>query len=293
MDDGGIVGGKELLLKVWAILREEGPAYGLFLNAEKCEWSWLNPECKDPCPIEKVPLVETGKIQMLGVPLGSEEFVEGYVGGELLPLAKRVMEKLVEFEDTQAAMYLLRVSFGIVRANHFMRTTPLPAWEKHAKSFDGIVRSSTESILGKAMPDDAYDQACVSSKVGGLGIRRVVEHAPVAFGASWWYSNVLCGEEWIRPAAVPESITRQRGASEEIDKKTMEKLVSKASIREKQRLKRLDCKHANAWITALPECTDRKDTIMDPPIYRTSVFRLLGLTQRISLVLAASKSWMN
>jgi len=32
--------------------------------------------------------------------------------------------KLVEFEDTQAALYLLRLSFGICRATHFMRTTP-------------------------------------------------------------------------------------------------------------------------------------------------------------------------
>jgi hypothetical protein len=30
------------------------------------------------------------------------------------------MAKLAEFEDPQAAMYLLRVSYGIVRANHFM-----------------------------------------------------------------------------------------------------------------------------------------------------------------------------
>jgi hypothetical protein len=32
---------------------------------------------------------------------------------------------LVDFEDSQAASYLLRVSYSIVRAVHFMRTTPL------------------------------------------------------------------------------------------------------------------------------------------------------------------------
>ena len=55
---------------------------------------------------------------------------------ELLPTTEKVTQQLVEFEDTQSAMYLLRLSFGIVRANHFMRTTPLRQWEEQAKKFD-------------------------------------------------------------------------------------------------------------------------------------------------------------
>jgi len=51
MDDGGIIGDKEMLLKVWDILKADGPDLGMLLNPSKCEWSWLNAECKDPCPI--------------------------------------------------------------------------------------------------------------------------------------------------------------------------------------------------------------------------------------------------
>jgi hypothetical protein len=116
MDDGGIIGDKEMLLKVWDILKADGPALGMLLNPSKCEWSWLNAECKDPCPIEMVELVPTSKIQMLGVPLGSDDFVSEFVERELL---KKVVEKLLEFEDSQSALYLLRLSYGIVR-DHFM-----------------------------------------------------------------------------------------------------------------------------------------------------------------------------
>jgi hypothetical protein len=147
MDDGGIVGPTDLLLKVWEILKVDGPALGLILNPAKCEWSWLNANCALPCPIDKVELVPTSKIQMLGVPLGSDEFVADYVSRELLPTTRSVAQKLMEFEDSQAALFLLRVSYGIIRANHFMRTTPLSQWSKHAAEFDGIVRSTTESIL--------------------------------------------------------------------------------------------------------------------------------------------------
>jgi len=51
------------------------------------------------------------------------------------------------------------------------------------------------------MTDAAYEQACVSSCRGGLGIRRVQDHAPLAFNASWFSCSVKCKEEWVKPIA--------------------------------------------------------------------------------------------
>ena len=113
------------MLKVWDILKTGGKPLGLNLNPQKCEWSWLDPDCSLECPISDVPITPTGKIQMLGVPLGSGEFTAEFVKKELCSATEGVMSKLIEFEDTQAALYLLRLSFGICRATHFMRTTPL------------------------------------------------------------------------------------------------------------------------------------------------------------------------
>ena len=92
MDDGGIIGDVELLEKVWHLLQTRGPDLGLHLNASKCEWSWLDPECKEPCPIKldgepeenQVKLVPHEQIQMLGVPLGDVVFVSQFVEGKLL-----------------------------------------------------------------------------------------------------------------------------------------------------------------------------------------------------------------
>jgi len=176
---------QELLQKVWEILKTDGPPLGLQLNPTKCEWSWLNAECDLPCPLEQVALVPTTNIQMLGVPLGDDDFVAGYVEGKMLSSTVKVMAKLAEFEDPQAAMYLLRISYGIVRANHFMRTTPLPQWSQVAVKFDECVRETVAQILGTTFPGESYAQACVSTKIGGLGVRRVTEHASGAFSASW------------------------------------------------------------------------------------------------------------
>ena len=279
MDDGGIVGPTDLLLKVWDILKSEGPPLGLHLNPTKCEWSWLNADCDLPCPLEQVQLVPTSEIQMLGVPLGTDAFVSGYVEGKLLANSVKVMSKLAEFEDSQAAMYLLRLSYGIVRANHFMRTTPLPQWRDVALKFDECVRDAVFKILGTPLPDAAYDQACISTKVGGLGIRRVVDHAIGALSASWHESSHTCGESWTAPAPLTEDDEHipQSVFSATVDRKTLERLIDEGKQRDAQRLRRLDMPHANVWTSARPSVQDGKDCVLTPRVYLTCVRRLLGL----------------
>ena len=139
MDDGGIIGDVETLQQAWKIIQERGPEMGLYLNPSKCEWTWLDPECKDLCPIQlkgvaaedQVKLVPHDHIEMLGVPLGSVKFNSEFVEKKLMKRLSRTVTALSEFEDSQAAFYLLRVSYSIVRAVHFMRTTPLEHWRDH------------------------------------------------------------------------------------------------------------------------------------------------------------------
>src|SRR3954468_8432103 len=115
---------------VWELLSSEGPSLGLHLNAAKCEWSWLDPNCNKPCPIRvqgdeksQIAWVPTAEIQMLGVPLGSDEKAAAYVEGKLFGKLTTMVNRLTDFDDVQAAFFLLRVSFTIVRATRFMRTT--------------------------------------------------------------------------------------------------------------------------------------------------------------------------
>jgi len=90
MDDGGIIASVDVLQKVWELLSNEGPPLGLHLNPSKCEWSWLDSNCSTPCPIRvggdesnQIAWVPTNEIQMLGVPMGSDEKAAAYVEGKL------------------------------------------------------------------------------------------------------------------------------------------------------------------------------------------------------------------
>ena len=118
---GGIVATPQVLLEAWDILQKKGPELGFILNPMKCEWTWLDSSRADPCPLSAVQLVELDKVDLLGVPFGTKWSSE-YVRSKLLK-SKEVMDKLAELEDTQVAFYMLKNSYNIVKATHFMRTT--------------------------------------------------------------------------------------------------------------------------------------------------------------------------
>jgi len=278
-DDGGIVATVPVLLQVWRLLREKGPGLGLLLNAKKCEWSWLNASSTAECPLkdEGVPLVPTSEICMLGVPLGSSSFSASFVHERLFPRV-RAMERLKGLNDSQSAMYLLRVSYGIVRTTHFMRTTPLAHWETHAAEFDKGIRDAAESILGTVFDERAYVQAALTPSLGGLGLRRIMDHADAAFAASWRESQVTANESWLRPPQADSHSGSQTQASLVIDKGIHGRLVSECSSdREQQRLTRLLAEHAGAWVTAVPSSLDGSSCVMSPQVYRTAVRYRLGL----------------
>jgi len=286
MDDGGIIGPVPTLLKVWELIKSRGPAIGLHLNPAKCEWSWLDPARTEACPIKldgvneegQVKLVPHSEIQMLGVPLGNDEFTADFVEKKLLGRLQSTIAQLVDFEDSQAALFLLRTSFGVVRAVHFMRTTPLAQWRAQADKFDAMIRDAVVQIIGYPLTAPAFAQAALTPKLGGLGVRQIVDHAAGAFSASWHEARAQSREDWLRPDQVFEEYKSQKQASFEFDEKVHQHLVQSApNDREAQRLRRAAQPHANGFITAVPSEADGNDTILRPRVFRIAVAYRLGV----------------
>lgn len=123
-------------------------------------------------------------------------------------------------------------------------------------------------------PLTSYDQACISTKVGGLGIRRVVDHSVGAFNASWHESRRTCGESWDAPELCDEKkYVPQSEFSADVDRKALDALIDGANERDAQRLRRVDMPHANVWSSALPSSQDDKDCVLPPRVYLTCVRR--------------------
>ena len=290
MDDGGIIADVETLSKVWELLVNKGPAFGLYLNSSKCEFSWLDKDDLRPCPIGppkpaftapgapdlSIKLVPTSNIEMLGVPLGSDTFGTDYVSRKLLK-AKDVMSKITQFNDTQSAFYLLRTSYSITRANHFMRTTPLAIWFQQAQEYDALVRGSAEEVLGFPFSDREYKQAATSPNVGGLGLRQCSIHAPGAFNDSLWRSQKFFGDKWPdKDRSTLKEAPPQRERSMAIDEKTIAELMSTADKRGAHILQGLQSPHASAWVTAPPSIPNGFENVIQPRAFQISAMRLLN-----------------
>ncbi len=226
----------------------------------------------------QVKLVPHSEIQMLGVPLGSDAFVSEYVDKKLLGRLSETVRKLMAFEDTQAAFYLLRVSFSVVRAVHFMRTTPLRQWQKQGQEFDALVHEASDHILGHPTDERTHAQAALTPKLGGLGLRKAVEHADFAYSASWHESKRQAGETWVKPEQVSATHVRQKEASYKFDEQMHKYLVDSApNDREKQRLLRVAMPHAGTFLTAVPSAEDGLDCLLKPRVFRIAVAYRLGL----------------
>ena len=171
---------------------------------------------------------------------------------KILDGIRPLLDKLTSFEDSQAASFLLRVSFSAVRANHFMRTTPLSHWRGVASSFDSTIRGAFESIVGFPLSETAYTQASLTPRLGGFGLRQVARHADGAFAASRWEVFSAWGSR-LNWSSSPVAVPSQQEASFTLDSSLLAGLLSSAStVRERQRLSRVSQPHAGAWVTAVP-----------------------------------------
>ena len=96
--------------------------------------------------------------------------------------------------------------------------------------------------LGLKPTDEAYAQASVSTTIGGLGVRRILDHANGAFTASWHEAQVITSEKWTQPPDKDCSVVyqSQRTASATTDAAIMAKLKAAASPRDAPHLNRLD-----------------------------------------------------
>ena len=83
---------------------------------------------------------------------------------------------------------------------------------------------AAEDMLGFPMADHTYAQAALTPKLGGLGLRKTVEHADLAFAASWHEAKKQSREEWVQPT----DYVPQKAASYDFDEKVLTYLFDHA-----------------------------------------------------------------
>ena len=100
-------------------------------------------------------------------PIGSDDFVEGYLEGKFIRLRKEI-GMLSEMTHLHECFTLLRSCASASKVTHLMRTVPPKQLSKFLDGFDGELRKAMEKIVGHDLSDNQWLTCQLPAKCGGL-----------------------------------------------------------------------------------------------------------------------------
>ncbi|KAL5479267.1 hypothetical protein EMCRGX_G022766 [Ephydatia muelleri] len=168
------------------------------------------------------------------------------------------------------AISLLRMCGGYCKLVHLARTTPTILCEDSLKFFDEEVRLCLSSCVAIDVPDPQWQQAQLSPKRGGLGLRSLSLHSCAAFISSLAslemgnpdnihlqqailrFNARVSPQDSITMESVLNSPPQQKSLSQMLDSFAFHSLLSSASPVNKARMLSVSSPHASSWITAIP-----------------------------------------
>ena len=124
---------------------------------------------------------------------------------------------------------------------------------------------------------DAAQAHELVAALDGDAVRRVVEHANLAYHASWCEAQKTAKEVWSPPPNLPADYISQKEASFKFNETMQAFLIDNADVREAQRLRRVAQSHACGFITAVPSDEDGKETLLRPRNFQIAVAYRLGI----------------
>lgn len=244
----------------------------------KCEIYWPS---GDPNFPEFPPEIRRPKDGITLLVWGSTDFIATQVN-DVINKAVEMQDKILDLDDPQVEMHLLRSCLGACKVNHLLRTVPKCNLTDQIHHFDKSLRSSLGRIIHSTIPDASWEQASLPFRLGGLSIRKTMDSADAAYVASCNAARlslpatllidhpligerepltVIPGEDEARSNIAPfvssETTTledpSQSNLQASLDQCHFNTLREGLSIRDKVRLQTLaESSHTSAWLKAVP-----------------------------------------
>ena len=296
MDDGSLFGKSDDVLRAWNIVKTEGPHLGLFSNLQKCEvisasgctnsFQHFEPE---------IIRISDGNMSILGSAIGSKSHCESWVTNKLNKKLPSLINKLNSLDHAQSSFLLLLFCASFCKMVWYIRTMPPDLLSDSCVHFDEIIIQGFENILGCGLPVFSLSQVCLSTKLGGAGLRASKTHSAAAYLSSFFASSSLV-ETFLRKPCVsihitsallqynqqvsttnqihpPTAPTSQKDLSFAIDSECFNTLASSSNLLNKARILCCAAPHAGAWIRALPFLRNRLSNLE----WSISMKRWLGI----------------
>ena len=274
LDDGTLGGTIEEVVGDLRKLEEAADTLGLVLNHQKSEVICSDPSTKNSMLAVSPDLkcVDSKDACLLGSPIGGRQSLDDVLTSKLRAL--EVMGERLSLLHSQDALCLLRNAFSLPKILYILRTAP--CFQSSILSvLDSLQRTLLESICNINLSEEAWSQASLPIKSGGLGIRSFTMLAPSAYLASAAGSS--CISKRILPSSMSSapntfkaealttwSCSHTSAPSSESDSSKQKawdmphvsaaftRLLEGATPQAKGRLLAVQRKETGAWLTAPP-----------------------------------------
>ena len=305
--DDGVFGGE--LQEVARNLQELERGFaqiGLNLNHKKCEATILSSDSNPDATMVAIRRVVPGiagtakdSLSLLGSPLevgGLDDSVSSCASKVKL-ICNRVQNL-----DAHWALFFLARYTSAPRLNHLLRSSPAYLQPSKLQSIDLMVRSTLTTCTNVQLSDQAWAQASLPLRHGGLGVRKVADLALPCYIASLHATRDLtqqiltglpAGNQDVPPSlsaaleafrirhpdsVIPEAddAEKQRNWDDVSCSTTFQEIVDTAHQVHRARLKAAKEPHSGAWLNATP--LPRLGLHLDDATVRISVALRVGAT---------------
>ena len=239
-----------------------------------------------------MPFNKTSAFSLLGAPIGNAAFCNEFTATERVNKALPLLEELAVLGDAQTTLLLLRQCASYCRMVFSTRVTPPSGLDPALQAFDTAVRGCLEAGCSGPLTPEAWMQACLSTRSGGLGLRSVARHSAAGYTASLMATTALCTDidaaydadltaamhqvNLALPAAdhfqvPPPHPLRQQELSRALDRVVVAQLGAPGQEREAYRahFQLLQQEGAGAWLHAVPNSALGLHVVT--PLFRTMV----------------------
>ena len=263
-----LAGPRPAVLQALSIIQKLGPSLGLIVNVPKCEI--FSKHDVSPFPPEMKRSTHPN-IVILGIPIGDKAFCSSFIL-EKHEEAKALLLKLEEVSavDPHVAFSLLCQCAGFCKLAHLARSTPPSQAMSALEAFDYDMRTAFTKCTAVDTSNQAWQQAELSLRRGGLGMRSLSWHSPAAYIASLsssgagplsqehlihaveLFNSLVPSSEAISIENVLTSPIHQKVLSNKIDSHLFNVLLEQPSPADNARLLSVSSPHAASWVSVVP-----------------------------------------
>ena len=169
LDDGTIEGVTEDVKHDLEVVVREGAALGLLLNERKSEVICKDTAARDSI-LSSIPgaqVIDPASASLLGSPIGDTDSTSDAIFRKTQLL--RTMGEKLQYVSAHDALLLLRNSLAIPKLLYLLRSSHCHL-SPNLKDYDDVLRSIVGSVANTCLDDNAWSQASLPVKAGGLGI---------------------------------------------------------------------------------------------------------------------------